>query len=168
MTRYQVHIIHGTGPLGSVCQCEGHIACRHQLITCRFQLINRLRNFNSHFRENSLVIENITSGQSAERYGKNFSVIGSLRHRRIDKVGMVIGIKHIRDIIYETGFVVFCHRAAAPVDIHIRRLLGAHRHHQLLFVIIILLMHQINGDIGVVIHKSLYCPFHCGLAGIFR
>ena len=80
---------------------------------------------------------------------------------------MVIGIEHIGQVIYKTGLVILCHRAAAPVNIHIRRLFRTHRNYQLLLVVIVLLMNFVYRNVWIICHKSCYCILTNCLARIF-
>ena len=166
MTCYQIHIVHGTGPLGAVCQCERNISRLKQLIANIFQLINGLRYFYANLFKNGLVVENIASAQSAVRNGKYLSIVACLCNRCINVIRMVISIEHIRNIIYKSGLVILYHRAAAPVNIHIRSFSGTHCYNELLLVCIILLCCHSNLDVRIISLKSLNSSFYDTLTRI--
>ena len=81
---------------------------------------------------------------------------------------MGIPTVHLSNFVDEAGLIVFCHWAAAPVHIHVRRLLGAHGHHQLLLVVVVLLVHLFHCDVGVRSHEPLDSALLDGLAEFLR
>ena len=80
---------------------------------------------------------------------------------------MVVCIVHLGDVVDKTGLVILGHGAAAPVLVHIGALAGAHSHHQLLLVVVILLVDQFNGDVGIILHEPGNGALVLALAGLF-
>ena len=72
---------------------------------------------------------------------------------------MIIGVEQLCDIIHMAGLVILSHRAAAPVNVHIRALVSAHGNDQLLLVVIVLLMYLVDGDVRIIRHESLNSAF---------
>ena len=169
MTGDKIHVIHGSGPLGSICKCKWGVTCILQDLAVFLKFIDGLRDLlDADFLEDGLVIEDIASAQSAVWNGQEFSVIRGLSNCRVDERRMIVGAVHLGQVIDKSGLVILRHRTSAPVHIHIRALAGAHCHNQLLLVIVVLLMDLIDRDVRIVRHEALNGAFLNGLARILR
>ena len=161
MTCNQVHVIHGTGPLGTVRKRERGVACCLQFLAAIFEFIDGRRNFQSYFVEDGLVIVNAASGDSIERDGSKLSIDSSLCNCGIEEIRMIVVIVEIRKIIDKTGLVIFGKRTAAPGNVHIRALAGAHCNNELLLVVVVLQMVLLDCNLGIILHELLNSRFHC-------
>ena len=168
MTGDQVHIVHGAGPTGQVRQGEGIVAGFLDLFAGSFQLSDRLRNFDSKFIEDGLVVEDVAAGQAAEGDGQDLAVEGGLSHSGVDEVRMIIGVEQLGDIIHAAGFVIFGHGTAAPMDVHIGlAFLRGEGDLQVLLVGIIDLVDLLNLDVRIVSHEAINRIFLSGPADAF-
>lgn len=164
---HQVHEVHGAGPAGAVGQGEGRVASFQQLVAHSFQLVDGFGDFYANLFKDGLVVEDIAAGEAVEGDGQNLVLIGGLGNGSLDEGGMVVCIVHLGDVVDKTGLVILGHGAAAPVLVHIGALAGAHSHHQLLLVIVVLLVDKFNIDVGIVFHKPGNCPLKLALARLF-
>lgn len=164
---HQVHEVHGAGPAGAVGQREGRVASFQQLVAHSFQLVDGFGDFYANLFKDGLVVEDITAGEAAKGDGQNLVLIGGLGNGSLDEGGMVVCIVHLGDVVDKTGLVILGHGAAAPVNVHIGALAGAHCNDKLLLVVVVLLMHNLNIDVGIVFHKTSNSAFRHGLARIF-
>ena len=166
VTSHQIHVVHGAGPARRVSQGEGDVTSFLHLIAHSFQLVDGGGNFHANFFKDSLVVEDIAAAQTVEGDGQDLAIIGGLSHSSLDKCGMIICIEHLGDIVDKAGLIVLGHGAATPVLIHIGALARAHCHDQLLLVVVVLLVDQLDGDVGIGFLKTRNRTIILALAGL--
>lgn len=164
---HKVHEVHGAGPAGAVGQGERRVASFQQLVAHSFQLVDGFGDFYANLFKDGLVVEDITAGEAAKGDGQNLVLIGGLGNGSLDEGGMVVCIVHLGDVVDKTGLVILGHGAAAPVNVHIGALAGAHCNDKLLLVVVILLVDQFNGDVGIILHEPGNGALVLALAGLF-
>ena len=135
---HQVHIVHGTGPLGLVSQGEGGNAVGHHLVAQGLQLGDGGGDLIALLRPHGLVIEEGGNGVVLGGQGVDLAVHGALGQGGLGvEVPQAVFVNQRGQVLGIAGVHILHQVAAGPVDVDVRALAGAHGHRQLALVLVV-------------------------------